>query len=179
MLVDALFNKYVPQDLVSKIELRRALNCVSMKKEEDPVDLFKAISGIKNKYNMARHKFPEEENIATVLNNAPAKYSTVFTYEQRVKGFALKIEYLQEAMIQLYRTIYGNKLNTNADTDIRLARNDASEIFFIGARIKVIKIINVQINTMAKIIVVAIVKIVVTEDAVQDEEISMGATVNL
>ena len=63
MLVDALFNKYVPQDLVSKIELRRALNCVSMKKEEDPVDLFKAISGIKNKYNTSTYQFTEEDNI--------------------------------------------------------------------------------------------------------------------
>ena len=33
MVVDALFKKYVPQDLVSKIELRRALNAVRMKKE--------------------------------------------------------------------------------------------------------------------------------------------------
>ena len=45
-LVDASFNKYIPQYLVSKIKLRRALNAVSMNKEEDPVDLFEAIRGI-------------------------------------------------------------------------------------------------------------------------------------
>ena len=32
MVMDALFKKIVPQDLVSKVELRRALNAVNMKK---------------------------------------------------------------------------------------------------------------------------------------------------
>ena len=32
MVMGVLFNKCVPQDLVSKIELRRALNAVNMKK---------------------------------------------------------------------------------------------------------------------------------------------------
>ena len=60
MLVYAIFNKYVPQDLVSKIYLSRTLNDVSMKKEEDPANLFEAISGIENKYNMATYQFTEE-----------------------------------------------------------------------------------------------------------------------
>ena len=60
MLVYAIFNKYVPQDLASKIYLSRTLNDVSMKKEEDPANLFEAISGIENKYNMATYQFTEE-----------------------------------------------------------------------------------------------------------------------
>ena len=48
----------------------------------------------------------------------------MLTCEQLVKGSALKIEYLQEAMSQVYRTMYGNKLNTDADTEIVLAIND-------------------------------------------------------
>ena len=35
-VVGALFNKYSPQDLVSKIELRREMNAVSMKRDDDP-----------------------------------------------------------------------------------------------------------------------------------------------
>ena len=53
MVVYVLFKKYFLQYLVSKIELRRALNAVSIKKEEDPENLFEVISGIKNKYNTA------------------------------------------------------------------------------------------------------------------------------
>eukprot|EP00591_Stephanopyxis_turris_P000610 CAMPEP_0195508876 /NCGR_PEP_ID=MMETSP0794_2-20130614/1972_1 /TAXON_ID=515487 /ORGANISM="Stephanopyxis turris, Strain CCMP 815" /LENGTH=163 /DNA_ID=CAMNT_0040635957 /DNA_START=67 /DNA_END=558 /DNA_ORIENTATION=+ len=51
VIVDALHKKYIPKDLVSKIELRRELNAVSMKKDDDPAVLFVAISGIENKYN--------------------------------------------------------------------------------------------------------------------------------
>jgi hypothetical protein len=36
MMMKQLHTKYFPKDLVSKIELRRALNGVSMKKEDDP-----------------------------------------------------------------------------------------------------------------------------------------------
>ena len=55
-----------------------------------------------------------------MLENAPEDYSMVLTCEQCVKVYILKIEDLQEAMIQMYRTIYGNKLNTDTDTDIGL-----------------------------------------------------------
>ena len=37
MVVNTLFNKYVLQDLVSKIELRKALDALIMKKEENPI----------------------------------------------------------------------------------------------------------------------------------------------
>ena len=58
-VVYALFKKYVPQYLVYKIELRRALNDAITKKEEDPENLFKAISGIINKYVTAKYQFKE------------------------------------------------------------------------------------------------------------------------
>ena len=53
MVVDAVFKKYILQDLVSKIELRRALNSIIMNREEDPTNLFEVISGIDNTYNTA------------------------------------------------------------------------------------------------------------------------------
>ena len=53
-----------------------------------------------------------------MLENTPSEYSTVLTYEQCVNISELKIEDLQEAMIQLYHTIYGNKENKYTDTEI-------------------------------------------------------------
>ena len=128
MVVDALFNKYTPQNILSKIELHRSLNTVITNKKEYPTNLSEAISDTNKKYNTATYQWPKEDKIATVMNNAPEEYSTVFTCEQRVKGSALKIEYLQEAMSQLYGTIYFNKVNEDADTDIGLARNHGSKI---------------------------------------------------
>ena len=60
------------------------------------------------------------------------------------------------------------KLDQNARTD--------QKQFDIDARSKVIKLINVQINTMLKISIVTTVKILVTQEAVEEEESSMGAT---
>ena len=59
MVVDSLFNKYVPKYLVSKIDFCRALNAVIMKKEEDPENIFKAISGIDNKCITSTYQFSE------------------------------------------------------------------------------------------------------------------------
>ena len=56
-MVDSLFKIYVLQDMAYKIELRRSLNAVSMKKEEDPASLFEAIYGINNKYTTASYQF--------------------------------------------------------------------------------------------------------------------------
>ena len=66
--------------------------------------------------------------MAKVLGNAPAEYITVLKYEQLANRSALKIEYLQEAMSQLYGTIYFNEVNEDADTDIGLANNYISNI---------------------------------------------------
>eukprot|EP00957_Ditylum_brightwellii_P087377 6650871-Ditylum_brightwellii.AAC.1 len=44
----ALHEKYVPQDMVAKIELRRALSSVLMKRKDDPVDLFEQFSELQN-----------------------------------------------------------------------------------------------------------------------------------
>ena len=49
MVMKEVHKKNFPKDLVSKIELRRELNAVSMKKEDDPAFLFEQISAIENK----------------------------------------------------------------------------------------------------------------------------------
>ena len=53
-----------------------------------------------------------------MLENTPSEYSTVLTCDKCVNMSELKIEDLQEAMIQLYHTIYGNKVNKYTDTEI-------------------------------------------------------------
>jgi len=120
LVIDALFKKYVPQDLISMVELRKALNSVTMKKTEDPANLFEALSGIENKYNTAAYQIPQTELIATVLEKAPAEYSSVITSEQRHKGDSLQMSDLSDAMNQLWRTMYGKSDDSSKDTEIGL-----------------------------------------------------------
>jgi hypothetical protein len=89
MVMKQIHTKYFPKDLVSKIELRRALNGVSMKKEDDPALLFEQISAIENKFNTVNYQIPKEDRIATVLEKDPREYGTVLTVEQRsIEGAA-------------------------------------------------------------------------------------------
>ena len=50
-VVDGLHRRFVPQDLMSHVEMRLALNGVSMKAEDNPAGLFEALSGIKNRFD--------------------------------------------------------------------------------------------------------------------------------
>src|SRR5688572_29277634 len=117
-VVDGLYRRFVPQDLMSRVEMRLALNGVSMKAEDNPTSLFEALSGIKNRFDTTSVKVSEEEMIATVLEKAPWEYSTVLTCEQRVKGAALTMIDLAEAMNQLWRTMNTGTEETDKEVSL-------------------------------------------------------------
>eukprot|EP00957_Ditylum_brightwellii_P058357 4424964-Ditylum_brightwellii.AAC.1 len=117
-IVVVLHKKYAPQDIVAKIELRRALNSVLMKRKDNPVVLFDQISRLQNRYNTATFQVSMEEQIAMVLDKAPMKYSTVLTCEQRTRGQLLTINNLQSAMTQLYCTMYKEKKVDNEEPEV-------------------------------------------------------------
>jgi hypothetical protein len=54
-VVVQLFNKYSPDDRISRVELRTMLNGVSMKDAEDPSILFEQVSAIQNRYGTDTH----------------------------------------------------------------------------------------------------------------------------
>ena len=67
--------------------------------------MFEQISAIENQYNTAgATKIDQDDLIAVVLDCAPEKYQSILTIEQRTKGTALKMDDLQEAMNQMWRT---------------------------------------------------------------------------
>jgi hypothetical protein len=59
-VVAQLFNKFSPDDRISRVELRTMLNRVSIKDTEDPSTLFEQVSSIKNPYNTAAHHIDEK-----------------------------------------------------------------------------------------------------------------------
>eukprot|EP00957_Ditylum_brightwellii_P143435 10927600-Ditylum_brightwellii.AAC.1 len=70
-VVAVLQEKYAPKDLVLKIEMKRKLNAIAMKKTEDPVKLFEQISGLENHYNTETFQISLDDQLATVLDKAP------------------------------------------------------------------------------------------------------------
>jgi hypothetical protein len=109
-----------------QIELRRALNAVSMKKEDDPAILFEPISATENKYDSVNYQIPKEDRIATVLEKAPKEYGTVLTVEQRSKGNNLNSEDLHDDKSQLWRTLYQNETVAGGGDEIWLASADSN-----------------------------------------------------
>jgi hypothetical protein len=77
------FNKYSPDNRISRVELRSMLNGVTMvKNAEDPSELFEQVSAIQNRYDTAVPQIDDEELIAVVMGAAPEKYLSVITCEQ-------------------------------------------------------------------------------------------------
>lgn len=102
-------NKYMPDDRILRVELRRALPNVSMRKDDDPAKLFEQISAIENKFNKPGNIIPEEELIAVVISSAPESYTLLLTAEERAPGNTLTLQNLEEAMTQQYRQVRSNK----------------------------------------------------------------------
>ena len=55
-VIQGLHRRFKPADIISKIELRRMLNQISMSRKEDPVTLFEQLSKIENQFSMTINK---------------------------------------------------------------------------------------------------------------------------
>jgi hypothetical protein len=82
LAVAAMFKKHRPQDAITKVELRQALNNIKMKKGKDPATPFEQICSIENKCNTATKKIDEDDLIAVVLDAAPSECQALLTSEQ-------------------------------------------------------------------------------------------------
>ena len=103
-VIDALFNLHRPMDVMSKVELRRELIEVKMKKDQDPRDLFAKITAIKNKYGAA--SLSKDEIISYVLEAAPKDYVPALVSEARMKGNAIQVADFENVMREQWRIMY-------------------------------------------------------------------------
>eukprot|EP00957_Ditylum_brightwellii_P052196 3957965-Ditylum_brightwellii.AAC.1 len=100
--------------------MKHELNAITMKKAENPACLFEKISGLENCYNTSSFCILLHDQIATELGKALVEYSTVLTCEHKSKGGALTMLDLEEAMSQLYSTMYGIDGTNNGEREIGL-----------------------------------------------------------
>jgi hypothetical protein len=71
VVIDELFKRYRPVDIVSRVEMRTRLNHVSMKKDDDPRVMFDQLASIQSAYNDATRKIDPDDLITVVLEKAP------------------------------------------------------------------------------------------------------------
>jgi hypothetical protein len=102
-LVDALYKRYRPVDIINRVEMRTRLNQVSMKTHEDPRTLLDQLASIQSAYNDATRRIDPDDLIAVVIKQAPDEYKSILTAEQRIKGTNLTLDDLRSCMNDLYR----------------------------------------------------------------------------
>ena len=123
-VVQALHRRFKPTDIISKIELRRMLNQISMSRKEDPVMIFEQLSKIENQFSTTINK---ADAIAIVMDAAPDEYQAILNTEQRAKGDEITFQDLAETMDQQWKCLYGQRKtktitgNDGNDTEVALA----------------------------------------------------------
>jgi hypothetical protein len=121
VVVDELFKKYKPVDIISRGEMRTRLSQAKMKVEDDPRILFNQLASIQSAYNDATRKIDPDDLIAVVLERAPEKYKSILTAEQRHKGTGLTLSDLNSCMNDLLRTMNPTtKAATKAENEVSL-----------------------------------------------------------
>jgi hypothetical protein len=134
LVVKAIKRKHMPDDTVSKVEkveLRRQLNGISMKKGGDPAVLGTQIASIKVRFNKPGQAIDETEFIAVVIAQVPAIYTGVLTSEQLRHGIHLRLHHLFTAMDMQWRAMGGGKHEVDDDGEIALVAAAFQGVCFI------------------------------------------------
>ena len=113
-VVSELKRQFQPEDIMSRVELRRSLNKVQMKKGQDPAKLFEQIYSIQNG---SKIEIQEIEFAAVILEAASEEYHAVLSTEQTRLKDNLKVADLENVMRNHWRTISSKNKNNDEDDE--------------------------------------------------------------
>ena len=109
-VMTALFNRYRPTDVLTSMEIKRALFGVRIKSAQDPRILFEKIQAVNNKFE---GNVSDEDMLATAISAAPPQYAATIAAKEIRRGDQLTIDEVENAMKLQWRLSGGN---VNADT---------------------------------------------------------------
>ena len=136
-LMSFIKNKNVEDDSLTPVELKLAVNQISMSRNEDPETLETQIANVKQKYTSVGKVADEDDLVAQVLSVAPVIYSSVLTTEQSIiksKGEAVTSEKLVKAMRLQYRIANNLKQGgNNGQSEDEDEKGDKSEAALTNA----------------------------------------------
>jgi hypothetical protein len=98
----ALSEKYRPVDVLTVSELKKRLNAVSLKGNQDPLDMFEELAAIEHAYLETKAILGSQDLIVAVFDMAPEKYNSMFNITAEIKGSGLDIDDLENAMYKLW-----------------------------------------------------------------------------
>ena len=102
------------------VEIRRKLNKVRIKENQDSESLFEQLVGISNEAKISGVNVSEEEMIAIILDRAPIPYAYVLAAIQNAKVNNLSLNDLKEVMRNQYRIVQGRNDEDEDENEIGL-----------------------------------------------------------
>ena len=113
LVMKELDKTHAPKDTITRVELKKRLNKVKMKRDDNPQTLFEQIANIKNQYldPKANIKLEEEDLIAQVIAAAPRAYQAVLTAEQLRLGANITMKDISKAMTAQWHATHGGEDN--------------------------------------------------------------------
>ena len=104
-IVRRLKQKYQPAYLLAQLDIKKMMDALNMKDDDDPSVLFEQIAEVQNRALTANMTISTKEEVAMVIKAAPPKYHAVITAEVRAKGVSVTGDDLEDVMTQFYRQI--------------------------------------------------------------------------
>ena len=120
-VTEALFNRYQPVDVLTTMEIKRALFGVRIEPKQNPRILFERLQAINNKFE---GRVSDEDMLATAISSAPTQYAATIAAEEIRQGDALTLDDLEKAMKMHWRINGGTSGEQSTNEELTLV--DAS-----------------------------------------------------
>jgi hypothetical protein len=115
LVMEAFYQKYVPNDMVAEIETRNRLSNLKIKANEDPFDFFAKVAEIRNR--APEVKIEEREIISLIVQKAPFKYKSLISSEMERLGTNMTLNGLSMALHNHYRLMSCEEGKAESDSD--------------------------------------------------------------
>jgi hypothetical protein len=99
--------KYRPDDALTVSELKKRLNGVSLKGNQDPSDMFEELAAIEHVYLQTKSTLGSQNLIGALFATAPEKYHSGLNISAEIKGSKLDIDDLKNAMYKFWCQVGG------------------------------------------------------------------------
>jgi hypothetical protein len=130
----ALMAKYRPDDVLTVSELKKRLNAVALKVNQDPSDMFEELAAIEHAYLETEATLGSQDLIGAVFAAAPEKYHSVLNITAELKGANLDNYHLESAMYTLCRQC-GGKPRGNDDNNKIVLSDFAGTCYLYKAQV--------------------------------------------
>jgi hypothetical protein len=117
----ALMTKYRPDDVLTVSELKKRLNDVALKVNQDLSDMFEELAAIEHAYLETKATLGSHNLIGAVFAAAPDKYHSALTITAELKRANLDIDHLESAMYKLWRQGGGKPRGNDDNNEIFLS----------------------------------------------------------